>query len=60
MIERALSRAGFREALSAPFWGDRYFQHFPGVRTADDSMSALAEMRDWRWLASYAYTMGRK
>jgi hypothetical protein len=60
VIEPALHQAGFREALSAPFWGDRYFRHFPGVRTANDSLSALAEARDWRRLASYAYTIGRK
>ena len=60
VIEPALNQAGFREALSAPFWGDRYFRHFPGVRTANDSLSALAEARDWRRLASYAYTLGRK
>jgi SAM-dependent methyltransferase len=60
VIEPAVNQAGFREALSAPFWGDRYFRHFPGVRTANDSLSALAEARDWRWLASYAYTIGRK
>ena len=32
VIEPALRRAGFRHALSAPFWGDRYFRHLPGVR----------------------------
>ena len=60
VIEPALRRAGFREVLSAPFWGDRYFRHLPGVRSANDALSALAEARDWRWLASYAYTIGRK
>ncbi len=60
VIEPALGRAGFREVLSAPFWGDRYFRHLPGVRSANDALSALAEARDWRWLASYAYTIGRK
>jgi hypothetical protein len=34
VVELALSRAGFGEILSAPFWGDRYFRHLPGVRSA--------------------------
>jgi SAM-dependent methyltransferase len=59
-VESALRAAGFREALSVPFWGDRYFRHIPGIRTANDALSALAEARDWRWLTSYAYTTGRK
>ncbi len=60
VVEPALSRAGFREVLTAPFWGDRYFRHLPGIREAGDALSALAEQRDWRLLASYAYTIGRR
>lgn len=60
VVEPALRRAGFSEVLSAPFWGDRYFRHLPGVREAGDALSALAEARDWRLLASYAYTLGRR
>jgi SAM-dependent methyltransferase len=60
VVEPALRSAGFREVLSAPFWGDRYFRYLPGVRSANDALSALAEARDWRWLASYAYTIARK
>jgi len=59
-IEPALRAAGFREGLSVPFWGDRYFRHLPGLRTANDALAALAEAREWRWLTSYAYTLGRK
>ena len=32
VVEPALSRAGFREVLTAPFWGDRYFRHLPGIQ----------------------------
>jgi hypothetical protein len=60
VIESALRRAGFRHVLSAPFWGDRYFRHLPGLREANDALSAMAEARDWRRLASYAYTIGAK
>jgi len=60
VIEPALRRAGFRHVLSAPFWGDRYFRHLPGLREANDALSAAAEARDWRRLASYAYTIGAK
>lgn len=60
VIEPALRRAGFRHALSAPFWGDRYFRHLPGVRGVNDALSALAEARDWRLMTSYAYTIAGK
>jgi SAM-dependent methyltransferase len=60
VIEPALRRAGFRHVLSAPFWGDRYFRHLPGLREANDALSAAAETRDWRRLASYAYTIAAK
>ncbi len=60
VIEPALRRAGFRHALSAPFWGDRYFRHLPGVRWANDALSALAEARDWRLMTSYAYTVAAR
>jgi SAM-dependent methyltransferase len=59
VVEPALRRAGFGEVLTAPFWGDRYFRHLPGIREAGDALSSLAEQRDWRLLASYAYTIGR-
>lgn len=60
IVQPALRAAGFSEVLSAPFWGDRYFRGIPGLRAASDALSALAEARDWRLLASYAYTLGRK
>jgi SAM-dependent methyltransferase len=59
-VASAVRRAGFRDALSAPFWGDRYFRRIPLIREANDALSALAEARDWRFLTSYAYTMGRR
>lgn len=60
VVEPALRRAGFREVLSAPFWGDLYFERLPGFREANDALSALAEARDWRWLSSYAYSIALK
>lgn len=59
LVEPALKAAGFREVLSAPFWGDRYFRRIPALREAEGALSDLAEARDWRFLASYAYTIGR-
>ena len=59
LVGKALRGAGFREVLSVPFWGDRYFRRIPGLRTAEDALSAIAEARDWRLLASYTYTIGR-
>jgi hypothetical protein len=32
----------------------------PGLREANDALSALAESRDWRRLASHAYTIALK
>ena len=46
--------------LSAPFWGDLYFEQLPGLREGNDALSALAESRDWRRLASHAYTIALK
>jgi SAM-dependent methyltransferase len=60
VIEPVLHRAGFGEILSAPFWSDLYFEQLPGLREANDALSALAESRDWRWLASHAYTIASK
>jgi SAM-dependent methyltransferase len=59
-VEPVLRRVGFRQILSAPFWGDLYFEQLPVLREANDGLSALAESRDWRWLASHAYTIGLK
>ena len=60
VVEPVLRRAGFREILSAPFWGDLYFEQLPGLREGNDALSALAESRDWRRLASHAYTIALK
>jgi SAM-dependent methyltransferase len=59
-IEPILCRLGFRQVLVAPFWGDPYFEQLPGVRDANDALNAHAELRDWRWLASYAYSIALK
>jgi SAM-dependent methyltransferase len=55
-----LSRCGFSQSLIAPFWGHRYFRNIPGLREADSALHALAEARDWRWVASYSYTLARR
>jgi SAM-dependent methyltransferase len=59
-VEPILRRLGFRQVLVAPFWGDPYFEQLPGAREANDALSAYAELRDWRWLSSYAYTTALK
>ena len=60
VVDPVLRRTGFRQNLSAPFWGDLYFERLPGLREANDALSLLAESRDWRWLSSYAYTIASK
>ena len=59
-VEPILRRLGFRQVLVAPFWGDPYFEQLPGVREANDALNACAELRDWRWLSSYAYSIALK
>ena len=59
-VEPILRRLGFRQVLVAPLWGDLYFEQLPGVRGANDALNAFAELRDWRWLSSYAYTVALK
>jgi len=59
-VTPALRSSGFSEVMIAPFWGDRYFRHIPGLREANSALSALAEARDWRALCSYAFTIARR
>jgi len=60
LIEPELRRAGFREALVAPFWGHRYYRHLPGLRDLVALSERFAEARDWRLLTTYAYTVARR
>jgi SAM-dependent methyltransferase len=59
-IEPALQRAGFSQILVAPFWGHRYYRHFPVIRDLVSLVERIAEARDWRLLATYAYTIARR
>lgn len=55
-----LQDAGFSEVLIAPFFGHGYLRAVPFVREGDSALHVLAERRDWRWLASYAYSLARR
>jgi len=59
-VEPILRRSGFSSVLVAPFWGDRYFRHIPGLRELETAIADLAERRDWRLMTSYAYTIARR
>jgi SAM-dependent methyltransferase len=59
-VEPILRGCGFSSVLIAPFFGHSYFRHLPGLREIDAMVGDLAERRDWRWLASYAYTIVRR
>jgi SAM-dependent methyltransferase len=59
-VRRKLFAAGFSEALMAPFFGHRYLRAVPIAREIEGALHTLAERRDWRWLASYAFTLVRK
>jgi SAM-dependent methyltransferase len=56
----ALRDAGFSEVLIAPFFGHGYLRAVPVVREVEGALHVLAERRDWRALASYAYTLARR
>ncbi len=60
LVEPALKDAGFSEVLCAPFWGCVYFRKLPGLRELSAAFCALAEARDWRLVADYAYTIAKK
>ena len=59
-VEPALRRCGYREVLIAPFWGDRYLRRLPPAQALTDAFTSLAEARDWRSVASYAFTIARR
>ncbi len=59
-IAPALRDAGFSEVLIAPFFGHRYLHAAPVAREVEGALHILAERRDWRALASYAYTLARR
>jgi SAM-dependent methyltransferase len=59
-IEPALRSAGFSQILIAPFWGHRYYRRFPVVRDLVSLVERIAEARDWRFIATYAYSIARR
>lgn len=59
-IAPVLAECGFSESLIAPIWGHGYFRHIPLLREMDTALQRLAEARDWRWLSTYAFTLGRR
>jgi len=59
-VAPALREAGFSEVLIAPFFGHGYLRSVPVLRDLDGALHALAERRDWRALASYAFTLARR
>ncbi len=55
-----LKSLGFSEVLIAPFYGHGYLRSLPGLRELEGALHVVAERRDFRWLASYAYTLARR
>jgi SAM-dependent methyltransferase len=55
-----LSEAGYREVMVLPFYGHRYYQHFPIVRDVHAWFTALARRKDWRIFSTYTYIVVRK
>ncbi len=59
-VAPALRDAGFSEVLIAPFFGHGYLRSAPVLREVEGALHRLAERRDWRALASYAFTLARR
>lgn len=55
-----LARAGFRDILVQPFWGQHYLGRFPVLRDIDAGLDRLLARLDWRFFTSYAYVIVRK
>lgn len=55
-----LTGLGFREVSVVPFFGTPYLPRIPVIRHLAHALDAMAERRDWRALASYAYIVARK
>ncbi|WP_442754869.1 class I SAM-dependent methyltransferase [Methylocystis sp. JAN1] len=55
-----LTRAGFSDVVTLPFWGYSYFWKFPGIRRIDAAFTKLARARQWRAVSSFAYVIATK
>lgn len=54
-----LTGLGFREVSVVPFFGTPYLPRIPVLRHLARALDSVAERRDWRALASYAYIVAR-
>lgn len=59
-LQPMLEEIGYREVLVLPFFGTPYFPRIPVLRHAAKMLDNIAEKRDWRIFASYAYIMARR
>jgi hypothetical protein len=59
-VRESLLGLGFQDVWQVPFFYHGYFKKLPGLYQVDRLLSQLAEKKDWRWLASFAYTIVRK
>ena len=55
-----LSPIGYREIAVLPFYGHGYYGSFPVVRYLHKWFTRIAQQRDWRLLAGFAYIAVRK
>ena len=55
-----LSDIGYREVMIVPFYGHRYYRHFPVIRDIHRWFTGVARRRDWRFFSSYMYVVVRK
>ncbi len=55
-----LNAIGYREVQVVPFYGHLYYNGVPLLRDLHKAFTKVAQRRDWRLLASYAYIVARK
>jgi SAM-dependent methyltransferase len=59
-LRNMLSALGYREVVVQPFYGHGYYRAFPIVRDIHEWFTGVAQRRDWRIFAGFAYIAARK
>lgn len=59
-LQPMLKSIGFRDVAVIPFYGHGYYRFFPVIRDFHKRFTEVAQQRDWRMLASFAYIAARK
>lgn len=58
--ERKLDSVGFRNSTIVPFYGHRYYQRIPGLRSVARRFWPVAFRRNWRSASTFAYILAER